>query len=231
MVVRLAAVLAVLMLTLSGCLDVRSSLVVAPDNTVSGELLLLADRTQLSEQDGSLAEAFAKWRAELPDLPPGEESVYDEGGKYGTRIRFDALPFDDFSQGNALQLRREGNRIVFSLSLDPATYVRPNRPLKDARSLLETMTFDIKVTLPGKVQRHNGTLTGRTVSWKLGKGTEAAELRAESVLPSPSPSPKPSVAGESAPGSRPWWPLLGGGVLVAAGLVVGVLAWRRRAEP
>jgi hypothetical protein len=223
------AVLAVLALALSGCLDVRSSLVVAPNNTVSGQLLLLADRAQLDEQQGSLAEAFAKWRVELPDLPPGEESVYDEGGKYGTRIQFDAVSFDDFSQGRTLQLKREGNRIVFSLSLDPAGYVRPNRPLKDARSLLETMSFDIKVTMPGKVLRHNGTLSGRTVSWKLGKGTEAAELRAESVLPTPTPSPKPTAT-ESAAESRPLWPLIGGGVLVAAGLVLGVLAWRRRAD-
>ncbi|WP_460522136.1 LppM family (lipo)protein [Flindersiella endophytica] len=217
-------------LALSGCLDVRSSLVVAPNNTVSGELLLLADRSQLSEEEGSLAESFAKWRAELPDLPPGEESVYDEGGKYGTRIRFSSLSFDDFSQGKALQLMRKGNRVIFSLSLDPAAYVRPNRPLKDARSLLETMTFDIKVTLPGKVQRHNGSLSGRTVSWQLGKGTEASELRAESVLPVSTPSPKPAAATDSTLDSRPRWPLIGGGILIAAGLVLGVLAWRRRAE-
>jgi hypothetical protein len=223
------AVLAVLALALSGCLDVRSSLVIAPNNTVSGQLLLLADRAQVDEQQGSLAEAFAKWRAELPDLPPGEESVYDEGGKYGTRIQFDAVSFDDFSQGRALRLKREGNRVVFSLSLDPAAYVRPNRPVKDVRSLLETMSFDIKVTMPGKVLRHNGTLSGRTVSWKLGKGTEAAELRAESVLPTSSPSPKPTGTVSTAE-SRPLWPLIGGGVLVAAGLVLGVLAWRRRAD-
>lgn len=223
-------ILAVLALALSGCLDVRSSLVVAPDNTVSGDLLLLADRAQLAEEQGSLAEAFARWRAELPDLPPGERSVYDEGGKYGTRIRLTAVSFEDFSQGAALRLEREGNRIVFSLSLDPQAYVRPDRSLKDTRSLLETMTFDIKVTMPGKVQRHNGTLSGRTVSWKLGKGTEAAELRAESVLPTSSPSPKPTRAAESTSEPRPRWPLVGGGILVAAGIVVGVLAWRRRPE-
>jgi hypothetical protein len=230
---QLAGLLTALAFAISGCLDVRSTLDVRADSTVSGELLLLAKKADLEKQ-GDVAGTFATWRDQVPDLPPGTESVYDQDGMYGTRLGFDDVSFEEFNQGKALRLRREGDRVVFSLSLDPAGYVRPDRTLKDTAALLETMRFDIKVTLPGTVDRHNGTLSGRTVSWRLGKGTKAAELRAESVVPTPSPTPAPTTtptSTRSAPDSaavRVPWQLAGGAVLVAAGLVLGVLAWRRR---
>lgn len=224
----LLAALTVLALALSGCLDVRSTLDVQADDTVSGELLLLAKRADLEKQ-GDVAGTFATWREQVPSLPPGAETVYDRDGMYGTRIGFEDVSFAEFNQGKALRLRREGNRVVFSLSLDPAGYVRPDRTLKDTKALLETMRFDIKVTLPGTVDRHNGTLTGRTVSWRLDKGTQVTELRAESIAPTPTTTP--TRGARTAPAQSDVhlpWQLAAGAGLVAIGLLLGALAWRRR---
>ncbi|MET8195228.1 LppM family (lipo)protein [Micromonospora sp. NPDC005686] len=225
---RLAACLA-LVATLSGYTQLNLGLTVNDDDTVSGQLLLTAPKSVLQQRNPDLALAFAELRPKFPSLPPGAETPYESDTSYGIQITYRKTPLAQFT-GEDVNFTRDGDLYRFSLPLDPKKYGgkigRQDPRLRPAFTTL--MAFEISVTFPGRVLDTNGTVTGRSVTWKVAANQpKPAELRAVAQASPPSAtSPATVVTGD---GSLPWLPLaVAVAVLVLVAAVVLVLLRRRR---
>ncbi len=173
---------ALLALLLTGCINVDMDMVVSPDDTVSGTMVLAVDRSLLElGSDGSTEDPFAGSDQPVPDDLEGVSvEPYDQDGFVGQRYVFDAVPLDDFNAGTtdgtgqALQIERDGD--VFRVSgvfdagggdedgLDPSLF-------------LGGAQMQIRLAFPGDVTESTGEIDGNTVTWDLDLG-ESTELSA-----------------------------------------------------
>ncbi|WP_446210081.1 LppM family (lipo)protein [Micromonospora sp. IBSANI012] len=232
---RLAVCLA-LVATLTGCMQLNIGLTVNADDTIDGQLLLTADKRFLTTDNRTVQVGFAELRQNIPTLPQGEERVYENEGFYGSLIAYHHTPLKEFTS-ESVKLVREDDLYRFSLSLDPKKYggkVAEQDPLNQAR-FMQLMSFEISVTFPGRVIDTNGTITGRSVTWKVGSNRDKpTELRAVAEAPAkPSPSATGAAAtGGDTDGGFPWLLVVGAVVvLLLVGGVVAVLLLRRRGRP
>ncbi|SCG42670.1 hypothetical protein GA0070614_1000 [Micromonospora coxensis] len=231
---RVAVCLA-LVATLAGCMQLHVGLTVHADDTVDGQLLLTAEKRLLTTRNRTVQVGFAELRQNMPSLPPGEESVYENPTHYGSLIDYRRTPLADF-RSDSLNLVRDGDLLRFHLSLDPRKYggkVAEQDPRNQAL-FLQSASFEISVTFPGRVIDSNGAVTGRSVTWKVGPGRDKpTELRAVAEAPPPA---TPTAAGPGGAattdddGGVPWL-VVGVGlgvVLLLAAVGVVVLLRRRR---
>ncbi|MFY1682319.1 LppM family (lipo)protein [Micromonospora sp. WMMD730] len=229
---RLTVCLALLTL-LAGCMQLNLGLTVNADDTVDGQLLLTAEKSVLSSRNKNLAVAYAELRENIPALPAGEETVYEDERFYGAQITYRHTPLKNFTS-ESVKLVRDGDLYRFSLPLDPKKYggkVAEQNP-QNQQTFLQLMSFEISVTFPGRVIDSNGTLTGRSVTWKvIANQPKPAELRAiAEAPPHPTPSASPAAAsGPDDPGGFPWLPVSVAVLvlLLLAGGVTAVLLRRR----
>ncbi|MBB5114415.1 DUF3153 domain-containing protein [Micromonospora echinospora] len=225
---RLAVCLA-LVAILSGCMQLNLGLTVNDDDTVSGQLLLTAPKSVLRQRNPDPAVAFAQLRPNIPSLPPGAESRYEDATSYGIQITYRKTPLAQFTS-ESVNLVRDDDLYRFSLPLDPKKYggmVGQQDP-RQQQAFMTLMAFEISVTFPGRVLDTNGTVTGRSVSWKVvANQPKPAELRAVAQAPPPpATSPAAVVTGN---GSFPWLPVVGAVVvLLLVAAVAFVLLMRRR---
>ncbi|WP_431932370.1 LppM family (lipo)protein [Micromonospora sp. RP3T] len=225
---RLAVCLA-LVATLSGCMQLNLGLTVNTDDTVSGQLLLTAQKSVLKQRNPDVAAAFAELRQNIPTLPVGTESRYEDTTSYGIQIAYRKTPLSQFTS-ESVNLVRDGDLYRFSLPLDPKKYggkVAEQDP-RNQQAFMTLMAFEISVTFPGRVLDSNGTVNGRSVSWQVvANQPKPAELRAVAEAP-PTPSAS-AVTAVTGGGSFPWLPVVGGvvGLLVVAAVVVVVMLRRR----
>jgi hypothetical protein len=229
---RLAVCLA-LVAALSGCMQLNMGLTVNADDTVDGQLLLTAQKSLLTSTNKPVPVAFAELRQNIPALPAGDETGYEDGTFYGVQIAYRNKPLKEFSS-ESVKLVRNDDLYRFNLSLDPKKYggkVAEQNPQNQA-AFMKLMSFEISVTFPGRVIDTNGTVSGRSVSWKVNSNQDKpAELRAVAEAP-PKPSASGAAAGAGDPGgSFPWLLVVGGVVLLLAVAVVVVLLLRRPAKP
>ncbi|MEV4490738.1 DUF3153 domain-containing protein [Micromonospora coxensis] len=241
---RVAVCLA-LVAMLTGCMQLHVGLTVHADDTIDGQLLLVTEKRWLTSRDrpawltprkGNHRFAFAELRKNMPSLPPGEESVYENPTHYGSLINYRRTPLADF-RSDSLNLVRDGDLLRFHLSLDPRKYggkVAEEDPRNQAL-FLESASFEISVTFPGRVIDSNGAVTGRSVTWKVGPGRDKpTELRAVAEAPPPA---TPTATGPGGPatgtadgdGGVPWLVVgIGAGVVVLLAAVGVVVLLRRR---
>jgi LppM domain len=74
-------------LALAGCMQLDMSLTVNTDDTIDGQLLLTADKQILtSDNTRTLEQGFADLRRNIPAMPDGEETVYQDAKRYGSLI-------------------------------------------------------------------------------------------------------------------------------------------------
>ncbi|MDZ5442155.1 DUF3153 domain-containing protein [Micromonospora sp. 4G57] len=227
---RLAVCLA-LVAALSGCMQLNLGLTVNADDTVDGQLLLTAEKSLLSQRKGGIPTAFAELRQNIPTLPAGTESRYEDSRFYGIQIAYREKPLAEFTS-ESVNLVRDGDLYRFTLPLDPKKYggkVAEQDP-RNQQAFMQLMSFEISVTFPGRVIDSNGTVNGRSVSWKvIANQPKPPELRAIAEAP---PKPSASGAGAAAPAgedsSFPWLPVAGGVLLLLLVAVVVVLLLRRR---
>ncbi|MGK5442602.1 LppM family (lipo)protein [Micromonospora sp. URMC 105] len=222
------------MALLTGCMQLHIGLTVNADDTIDGQLLLTAEKRLLTSNNRTVQVGFAELRQNIPALPAGEERVYEDERYYGSQITYRRTPLEKFS-GESVKLVRDGDLYRFTIPLDPKKYggkVAEQDPRNQA-AFMQLMSFEISVTFPGRVLDTNGTVTGRSVTWKVGANRDKpAELRAVAEAPpKPSPSGAAATGGDSA-GSFPWLLVVGAVlVLLLAGAVVAVLLLRRRRRP
>ncbi|WP_199723509.1 DUF3153 domain-containing protein, partial [Micromonospora sp. CV4] len=221
------AVCLLLLAVLSGCMQLNMGLTVNADDTVDGQLLLTAQKSLLTSRNKNIPAAFAELRQNIPALPPGEETGYDDDKLFGTQISYRKAPLATFDS-ESVKLVRDGDFYRFTLPLDPAKYggkMAEQNP-QQQQAFLKLMSFEISVTFPGRVIDSNGTVNGRSVSWKVDSNQDKpTELRAVAEAP-PRPSASPvAAAGE---GGFPWLPIVGGLLLLLLLAAVGVLLLRRR---
>ena len=237
------------MLSLSGCLQARSSFQVHPDDTVSGQLTVYVSKEILTSGGETQESGFAKYRAIIPPLPAGKEQIFDDGTNYGTLISYDRVPLSTFV--GSFSITHATNRYTFAVDLDPVALAPmvASGDVEQTTALLRLCALQFSVTLPGTIDTAvtNGTVIGSdTVTWNLPADQNVdkpAMLTAGSIVTAPSSTASSSSAPVTTTTSSTEPPTDGGGsslllwLLIIAGLIIVglvvfvVLLLRRRSAP
>jgi hypothetical protein len=196
-------------LLVGGCARVRTALAIQLDDTVAGEVVF------------ATPEQNAEDRGPAITVPPElvndvDVSEYRQDGYVGSLLRFSDLTFEQVALLNRvageaggaaqLQLRRSGNRVLVTGSLDLTTVP------------VDRADFQLKISFPGEVLDTNGEADSGTVSWTFTPG-EVGEVTATVAFADP-----------NAPSPLNWTLGLAGVVTVLAGGVV-LFAYRTRNPP
>jgi hypothetical protein len=170
-------VLAVLMLLMlvplaTGCLRVRSSLTISPDDLVSGEIIAAA-KPRNSKDTGPQLDGN-----NLPFSQKVAVSNYDSDGYVGSQAVFSDLTFGELPQlahmnsdasGVNLSLRRNGNLVILEGRADLTSVTDQDADV------------ELTVAFPGTVTSTNGDrIEPEVVQWKLKPGvvsTMSAQAR------------------------------------------------------
>jgi hypothetical protein len=170
-------VLAVLMLLMlvplaTGCLRVRSSLTISPDDLVSGEIIAAA-KPRTSKDTGPQLDGN-----NLPFSQKVAVSNYDSDGYVGSQAVFSDLTFGELPQlahmnsdasGVNLSLRRNGNLVILEGRADLTSVTDQDADV------------ELTVAFPGTVTSTNGDrVEPEVVQWKLKPGvvsTMSAQAR------------------------------------------------------
>ena len=221
------AVLAVLTLTLSGCVRMGVEVDLRPENVATSSVVLAVedqylDRTGQSPddvittltqgredpaQDAVRTEDFAQ------DGYTGTRYVYPDGGigEVGARV------------GWPIEVVREGDDYLVSGVLDLTEEGLGGR----AGTSVDNLDVTVDITFPGDVETSNGTVDGNTVRWEPPVG-ETVEISARgSAL---GPAEQDAAAGAAEVVTLPVVPEWMGLVLGLSGLVIllliGVIVWQ-----
>jgi hypothetical protein len=218
-------------LVLAGCMQLDMSLTVNTDDTIDGQLLLTADKQILtSDNTRTLEQGFADLRRNIPAMPGGEETVYQDAKRYGSLISYKHTPLSKFNS-ESIKLVKDNGTYRLTLPLDPKLYggkVATADPQQQAK-FMNAMEFEIQVTFPGRVLDSNGSAVGTTVTWQVKSGAEKPDqLFATAEIPAgvPQASGSASAAGGSG-GGIPWLLIIGGVVVLAVAAVAVILLIRR----
>jgi hypothetical protein len=204
-------VLAIAMLLLvvpmaTGCLRVRASLTISPDDLVSGEIIAAA-KPKTAKDPGPQLDG------NVPFSQKVAVSNYDSDGYVGSQAVFSDLTFAELPQlahlnsdaaGVNLSLRRNGNLVILEGRADLTS-------VNDSDA-----DVDLTVAFPGVVTSTNGDrVESDAVSWKLKPGV-VSTMTAQARYTDPST--------RSFTGAGVW---LGIASFAVAG-VVALLAWLSR---
>lgn len=200
------AMLLLVIPVLAGCLRVKASITISPDDLVSGDIVAAAkprnDKDAGPQLDPNLA--FSQKVA---------VSKYDRDGYVGSQAVFSDLTFAELpelarmnpdAQGVNLSLRRAGDLVILEGRADLTSLTDPDADVQ------------LTVAFPGAVTSTNGDrVDPDTVQWKLKPGV-VSMLTAQARYTDPST--------RSFRGAALWLAL--SSIVVAA--VVGLLAWYGR---
>ena len=211
---------------LAGCMQLNMSLTVSPDDTVTGQLLITANKTALNKNK-TPAEAFADLRKNIPSMPEGPETVYEDANRYGTLITYDNTPLAKFNS-QSIKLVKNNGTYRFTLPLDPNLYGNFQSAAPETRqAFMKAMEFEIQITFPDIVLDSNGTEVGRTVTWQLKGGEDKpVQLFATAAIPTTASQSAPASGG-SGGGGLPWLLIIGGAIVLAIAAVAVFLLMRR----
>ena len=205
---RLAAMTMLLLVipVLAGCVRIKASITISPDDLVSGEIIAAAKPRNDKDAGPQLD----------PNLPFSEKvaiSKYDTDGYVGSQAVFSDLTFAELpelahmnsdAQGVNLSLRRAGDLVILEGRADLTSLTDPEADV------------ELTVAFPGTVTSTNGDrVDPETVQWKLKPGI-VSTMTAQARYIDPST--------RSFRGAALW---LGLSSLVVAG-VVALLAWYSR---
>ncbi|ORA37562.1 DUF3153 domain-containing protein [Mycobacterium branderi] len=201
-----AALLLVVVPLATGCLRVKASLTISPDDTVSGEIVAAAKPRNDKDAGPQLD----------PNIPFSQKvaiSKYDRDGYVGSQAVFSDLTFAELpqlanmnpdAQGVNLTLRRAGDLVILEGRADLTSLTDPDADV------------ELSVAFPGAVTSTNGErVDPDIVAWKLKPGV-VSTMTAQARYTDPST--------RSFRGAALW---LGLASLAVAGIVAG-LAWYSR---
>lgn len=190
----------------TGCLRVKASLTISPDDTVSGEIVAAAKPRNDKDAGPQLD----------PNIPFSQKvaiSKYDRDGYVGSQAVFSDLTFAELpqlanmnpdAQGVNLTLRRAGDLVILEGRADLTSLTDPDADV------------ELSVAFPGAVTSTNGErVDPDIVAWKLKPGV-VSTMTAQARYTDPST--------RSFRGAALW---LGLASLAVAGIVAG-LAWYSR---
>jgi hypothetical protein len=190
----------------TGCLRVRASLTVSPDDLVSGEIIAAAKPKSPKDPGPQLG-------GDLPFSQKVAVSNYDSDGYVGSQAVFSDLTFAEVPQlahmnsdasGVNLSLRRNGNLVILEGRADLTSVTDSDADV------------ELTVAFPGAVTSTNGDrIEPDVVSWKLKPGV-VSTMSAQARYTDPNT--------RSFTGAGVW---LGIASFAAAG-VVALLAWLSR---
>ncbi|MGV0835368.1 LppM family (lipo)protein [Mycolicibacterium thermoresistibile] len=171
--IRILALLVLLLMlpAMVGCVRVRASITVSPDDRVSGQIIAAAKVEDPDDEGPQLVNA-------LPFANKVAVSPYDRDDYVGSQAVFSDLTFAELPQlanlnreaaGMDLSLRRAGNLVILEGRVDLTTL---NDPQADV---------SLTVSFPGEVTSTNGEqVSSDIVEWKLRPGvvsTMSAQAR------------------------------------------------------
>jgi hypothetical protein len=205
---RLLALLLLLIIvpTAAGCVRVRASITVSPDDRVSGQIVAAAKPRNADDKGPQLLNT-------LPFSNKVSVSPYSRDDFVGTQAVFSDLTFAELPQlagmnrdaaGVDINLRRAGDLVILEGRADLTS-------LSDSEA-----DVSLSVSFPGEVTSTNGDrVSAEIVEWKLRPGV-VSTMNAQARYTDPS--------ARSFTGAAIW--LTVGSFLVAA--VIGALAWNSR---
>jgi hypothetical protein len=190
-----------------GCVRVRASITISPDDLVSGQITA-ASKPRNADDKGPQFNAAA-----LPFSQKVAISEYTKDGYVGSSAVFSDLSFSELPQlanmnhdaaGVNLSLRRAGNLVILEGRADLTA-------LNDSSA-----DVSLSVSFPGEVTSTNGSqVDSQVVEWKLKPGI-VSTMNAQARYTDPS--------ARSFTGAATW---LGLATFAVAGLI-GLLAWLGR---
>ena len=189
-----------------GCVRVRATLTVSPDDQVSGQIIAATKPRDPADKGPQL-------QNDLPFAQKVAVSTYAADGYVGSEAVFSALSFAEVPQlanmnrdaaGVDLSFRRAGNLVILDGRVDLTSLPDPEAEV------------DLTVSFPGEVTSTNGQrIDTDVVEWKLKPGivnTMSAQARYTD------PSTRSFTGGAM---------VLGAASLIVA-VAIGVLAWMAR---
>ncbi len=190
----------------TGCLRVRASITISPDDLVSGEIIAAAKPKTPKDMGPQLEN-------NLPFAQKVAVSNYDSDGYVGSQAVFSDLTFAELPQladmnsnaaGVNISLRRSGNLVILEGRADLTSLTDPDAEV------------ELTVAFPGTITSTNGDrVEPDVVSWKLKPGV-VSTMTAQARYTDPNT--------RSFTGAGIWLALAS---LAAAGVVAG-LAWFSR---
>ena len=214
---RVAALAALTALALSGCIKLDMDLAVSSDDTVNGAVIFAIDDSFADLPGVDPKDLFEGTSpVDQPSAGTVREEPYEADGKVGTRLVFEGVPIEEFSQGegeDALRITRQGETYVVTGSLDltgdetaagadGADGTDGDTPPVDLGAITDA-EVRVAITFPGAVISSNGAVDGNTVVWEPAFG-EVVEIQAVAERGSTFP-----------------WSLVVAGALIAGLLLVG----------
>lgn len=209
------AVLAALLVVLTGCLQLNAQMSVRKDDTVSGRILVAGDQP---------AQAAALDRITTPSGLEQKVRItpYSADGFTGREIYFTQLTFAEVdalslaidiegARPYTLAFRRSGDTVSFSGTVDLSLL-----PADRAGNA----TTRVDLTFPNRIRETNGTVgAGNSVSWTPAAGS-ITRMQASSSYPDP-----------AARGFAVWMIVgIGAALLVSIGTVLAARTSRARAD-
>ena len=191
----------------TGCVRVRASLTISPDDRVSGEIIA-ASKPRNSDDKGPQFNGGS-----LPFSEKVAISDYSKDGYVGSQAEFSDLTFAELPQlanmnhdaaGVDISVRRAGDSVILEGRADLTALTDPNADVS------------LSVAFPGAVTSTNGDqVDSQVVEWKLKPGV-VTTMTAQARYTDPSAR---SFTGAA------WW--MGLSALLVAALI-GAIAWASR---
>lgn len=167
---------AIAVLSLTSCVKVDLETTIGQDDTVSGSMTA-AIHVEAAEVIGTAP--ATEFIDTLTDTVTGvyRTEPYDDGEFTGKTVYYEQVPIDEFSPTQSDDVEPTSLRITHDnerYRVDgewrlPELDVGQAVPQLD-ESVVDSAEFTVSVTFPGEVIDHNGSLSGKTVTWELESG-------------------------------------------------------------
>lgn len=207
----LATLVLASVLALTGCVRVQVDLTLTPEDTVNGTMVMALQSgigQLLDTTDAQIAdELFGEAEQAFDDA---EVTPYEQDDYVGSQVTFEGQPMGKLALGAGdFTITREGDEYIVNGVVDANT-------VAEGAEIPATAQMSLKVTFPGEVYEHNGSLEGNTVTWDLANAP--AELHA--------------VGGAEASTGAPVWlsTVIGTALLLGVGVML-MIVMRHRGNP
>ncbi len=203
-----AALAAVGLLALAGCMKVDMDMTLSEDDTVSGSIVMAVSNSLAETMGMEPGELWKQAGGELSqNLPEGtSQEPYSDDEYTGTKYTFADAPISQISGegGEDLSITRDGDTYVVDGTMNLSEGADQLKSLP--QNVQDAFDVSLAITFPGPVSDATGTVDGNTVTWapKVGENTEIH-----------------AVGSATAGSSFPWW-IVG---LVVGLVVIGLVVW------